>query len=280
MYRYSLGMYEKAMPDSMPLEEKMRAAKEAGFDHLELCVDLNEERAKRLEWADEEVGYWLNKSREIGLPFTSFSLSLLRRFPLGTPDDRVNEQSLDIIRSACRLAVGLGSRIMLINGYDVYDSPSTEETRTRFFQTMERALSICAEYGVMVGIENAERPFCKTIQDGVDICRKLPSPYLAVYGDIANATIAAEGDAGVAVRDILSGRGYLAALHLKDALPGQYRFHDFGRGMVDFDRCIRAAKAVNVHLFTAEIFCDEKGDPLAYAGQVARGLRGYLDRED
>ena len=31
MYRYSLGMYEKALPDGMPLEEKMKIAKESGI---------------------------------------------------------------------------------------------------------------------------------------------------------------------------------------------------------------------------------------------------------
>ena len=32
MYQYSLGMYEKAMPDDMPLQEKLQMAKECGFD--------------------------------------------------------------------------------------------------------------------------------------------------------------------------------------------------------------------------------------------------------
>ena len=42
MYSYSLGMYEKALPDAMPLEEKMVLARENGYDHIEFCVDLNE----------------------------------------------------------------------------------------------------------------------------------------------------------------------------------------------------------------------------------------------
>ena len=58
MYKYSLGMYEKALPDDMPLEEKMQLAKESGYDHVEFCVDLNEERAARLNWSVEEREKW------------------------------------------------------------------------------------------------------------------------------------------------------------------------------------------------------------------------------
>ena len=32
MYEYQLGIYEKAMPDEMPLEDKLLCAKELGYD--------------------------------------------------------------------------------------------------------------------------------------------------------------------------------------------------------------------------------------------------------
>ena len=166
---------------------------------------------------------------------------------------------------------------MLVNGYDVYGEPSTPETVARFYENLPKAIEICAYHGVILGIENAEMPFCSTISDAVGYCRRVPSPYFRVYGDIGNTTNAFDGDADRAEADILSGRGYVTSLHLKDSLPGEYRFRNYGEGHVDFRRCIAAARAIGVHLFTAEIFCDPARDYTAYVREVAAFLRGYLD---
>ena len=63
MYEYQLGLYEKAFPDDLPLEEKLLLSKELGYDFMEFCVDLNPQRAARLEgcpvrmaWAQELEG--------------------------------------------------------------------------------------------------------------------------------------------------------------------------------------------------------------------------------
>lgn len=126
-------MYEKALPDGMPLEEKMKIAKESGFDHVEFCVDLAPERAARLNWSKEEREKWRSLSVSMGVPFTTFSLSLLRKTPLGMLDRKKNEEAFRVIDEGCRLAVDLGSRVMLVNGYDVYGEPSTPETVARFY---------------------------------------------------------------------------------------------------------------------------------------------------
>lgn len=277
MYRYSLGMYEKALPDAMPLEEKMQIAKDSGFNHVEFCVDLNEERAARINWSCEEREKWRSLSVKMGVPFTTFSLSLLRRTPLGMLDPEKNEEAFRVIDEGCRLAVDLGSRVMLVNGYDVYDEPSTPQTVARFYENLPKAVSICAYHGVILGIENAEMPFCSSISDAVEFCRRVPSPFFRVYGDIGNDTNAFGGDAQRTVEDMLKGKGYVTSLHLKDSLPGQYRFRDYGKGHVDFARCIQAAKEMDVHLFTAEIFCDENRDYKGYVREVADFLHGYLD---
>ena len=270
-------MYEKALPDEMPLKEKMLIAKESGYDHLEFCVDLNEERAARLNWTQAERRKWRELSASVGMPFTTFSLSLLRKTPLGLLDPQKNREAFRVLDEGCRLAADLGCRVMLVNGYDVYDEPSTPETRARFFENLPIAVGICAYHGVIMGIENAEMPFCATVSDAVEICERVPSPYLRVYGDIGNDTNAFSGDTALTVRDLYRGKGYIASMHLKDSLPGEYRFRDYGKGHVDFERCVSAAREIGVHLFTAEIFCDKERDYIGYVKDVASFLRAYLD---
>ena len=44
---YALGLYEKAMPD-VSWEEKLKIAKEAGYDFVEISIDATEERISRV----------------------------------------------------------------------------------------------------------------------------------------------------------------------------------------------------------------------------------------
>ena len=49
MKKYSLGLYEKAMPGTLDWKEKLEAAKEAGYDFVEISIDATEEKIARLD---------------------------------------------------------------------------------------------------------------------------------------------------------------------------------------------------------------------------------------
>lgn len=57
MGNYRLGIYEKAMPDGMTLEEKLLLAKQTGFDYVELSIDETEEKIARLDFPKKD---WKN----------------------------------------------------------------------------------------------------------------------------------------------------------------------------------------------------------------------------
>ncbi len=54
MNEFCLGLYEKSMPDTLSLEEKLIAAKREGFDYLELSIDESDEKLARLDWDKSE----------------------------------------------------------------------------------------------------------------------------------------------------------------------------------------------------------------------------------
>ncbi len=278
MRAYDLGMYEKAVPDALPLEEKMRVAKNAGYDHLEFCVDLNEDRAARIYWSKEERRSWRSLAEDMNMPFTTFSLSLLRKYPLGSPEPGAWEKAKEILERGAELARDLGSRIILVNGYDVYDEPSTSDTQNRFYENLPKLAEICAANGVVIGIENAEAPFGNTVGKIRHIIEKANSPYVQIYADIANSANAAGGDTETAIRDLRSGSGHIVAMHLKDMVVGDYRYPYYGKGQVDFEKSIQLAAEMNVRIFTAELFCFDETRYAEVAGNVSRFLRGYLDK--
>ncbi len=54
--------------------------------------------------------------------------------------------------------------------------------------------------------------------------------------------------------DLQSGKGHLAAMHLKETVPGKYREIPYGTGHVDFNSAIRMARNMGVGLFVGEFW--------------------------
>ena len=51
---YSIGLYEKAMPDTLTWNEKFLAAKEAGYDFVEISIDASEAKIQIIYMTKEE----------------------------------------------------------------------------------------------------------------------------------------------------------------------------------------------------------------------------------
>lgn len=274
--KYTLSLYEKAMPDNMPLFEKLLACRDCGFDSMEFCVDLNPERGARLNWTARErralSGFLINN----GMRIATLSLSALRACPLGELDANQNARALDMLEKGAWMCCDIGSQIMLINGYDVYATPSAPETVERFGQNIAKAAEICASYGVILAIENAERPFMDSFSKVAEWVRRIDSPYLRIYGDIGNTFNALKGNAELALADFDKGRGITAAVHLKDSMPGEYRFTRYGEGHVDFARSIQKCLDIGVRMFTAELFYRERLNWREEAARVNAFLRGFF----
>lgn len=88
MKEYEIGLYEKAIRNSLSWKEKLLCAKECGYDYLELCVDASDERIARIYMSREERFELLELMYETKLPIRSMSVSALTKYALGDPDKR------------------------------------------------------------------------------------------------------------------------------------------------------------------------------------------------
>ena len=112
MKQYTLGLYEKAMPNELTLREKLDTAARCGFDRLELSVDESEEKLSRLEKPAQWRRELAVASLDAGVPVTTLCLSGHRKYPLGSHDPAVRRRSLEIMEGA--LALGAGkTRVVL-----------------------------------------------------------------------------------------------------------------------------------------------------------------------
>ncbi len=96
---YTLGLYEKAMPKDLTWKEKMLAAKEAGFDFIEISIDETDEKLARLDWSKEERLELVNLMKETGVPIRTMCLSGHRKYPLGSNDPEICSRGMEIMET-------------------------------------------------------------------------------------------------------------------------------------------------------------------------------------
>jgi len=260
MAGYRLGLYEKSMPWPLGLAEKLRATGAAGFDFLELSIDETPEKLARLGADAATRRAWVEAMFDTGVRVETMCLSGHRRFPIGSADAEVARRGMEIMADAVGLSADLGIRVIQLAGYDVYYSESTDDTRRRFADNLLRCVELAAARGVVLAFETMETEFMNTVEKAMRHVRRVDSPWLQLYPDVGNITNATHAAGTSPLDDLRTGRGRIAAVHLKETVPGKFREIPFGTGHVDFEGCIREALAMGVRLFVAELWAPADGD--------------------
>jgi predicted hexulose-6-phosphate isomerase len=272
---YLLGLYEKALPQELTWNERLNAAKAAGFDFLEISIDETDQRLARLDWTQQERQDLLDAVAKTGVPIKTMCLSGHRKYPLGSHDPLVRQRGLDIMEKAIQLACDLGIRIIQLAGYDVYYETGDQETRAFFLDNLTKSVQMASAQGVLLGFETMETAFMDTISKAMAYVDRIRSPYLGVYPDLGNLTNAAHLY-GLKLKDEFNaGQSHLFSMHIKDTVEGVYRNLQFGEGRVDFASGIALARAQGVGCFVAE--CWHLGDAdwqdtLSRASDFIRGF--------
>ncbi len=224
-----VGLYEKALPKAMTWEEKLNAARQTGFDFLEISIDDTDERIARLDWSQGEINHVKNLVQVTGIKIQSLSLSAHRRYPLGSAKTETRDKGLDIFKKAIDLALELNVRVMLLSGAEDYYQEVDDDTKARFLEYMGVGFELASSAGLMLALENWDIQI-NTMPRVMEYVDYFNSPWFQTYTDLGNLIFA-----GVDVVSQLDYvKGHIAALHVKDTLPGQLRYVSPGEGAVPF----------------------------------------------
>lgn len=253
----SLGVYEKAMPSFISWEERLKAARQAGFDFVEMSIDESDERLNRLDMGPEWKDAVLTAMQKADIRIESICLSAHRRFPMGSQMEAYREKSLEILEKSIVLARDLGIRTIQLAGYDVYYEASTEKTKQLFRENLKKAVDYASSHHVMLAFETMETPFLNTVQKCMNYVEEISSPWLQIYPDSGNLFNAAYSEGIHIKEDLERGRGHIISMHLKESSPGFFREVEFGKGMVDFPMVINQAMSLGIRRFVEEFWYDE-----------------------
>ena len=236
MFKMPVGLYEKALPDSLSWEERLAAAGQAGFDFMEISIDESDGRLSRLNWTASERAALRRSIANTGVKIMSMCLSGHRKYPLGSHSPEIRRQGQDILRKAIDFAGDVGLRVVQVMGYDVFYETSDDETRVNFIDGLRQGARWASQSGVMLGLENLDTPFVENLSTALSIIREIDSPWLRLYPDIGNLSAA-----GYYPPDELTlAKGQLLGVHVKDAMPKVIRGIPFEKGIVPFRETFQA----------------------------------------
>ncbi|MGL5544442.1 MAG: L-ribulose-5-phosphate 3-epimerase [Cetobacterium sp.] len=277
--RFPLGIYEKALPKDISWRERLKYAKNLGFDFVEISIDETDERLSRLDWSLEERKDFVSAILETGMRVPSMCFSGHRRFPLGSENSETRRKSLELMKKAIQLAVDLGIRNIQMAGYDVYYEDGNEKTRELYIDGMKQSLKWAEQANVMLSIEIMDHPFMSSITKYLEFDKILNSPFLTVYPDIGN--LSAWGNN---VREeILKGKNKISAIHLKDTLavteffPGKFKEVPFGDGCVDFIEFFKLLEEIDYNgPLLIEMWTEKSENPLKEIQNAKRWIENKM----
>lgn len=280
MKKYAIGLYEKAIRNSLSWKEKLECAKECGYDYLEICIDATDEKINRIYMTNDEKKKIIDNIFEVGIPIGSMSVSALTKYALGDTDDIIRNKGVEIAKKAIELASDLGARTVMLPGYDIYYGTSTVETKRLFLENIKKIAEVAERVGVMLGFETMENDFMNTTGKALKYVNMVDSAYLKIYPDAGNITNAAVANRHDVCEDLSLGKGKILALHLKETKPGVFREVPFLTGHVDFNKIIETAWKLGVRRYVTELWDvgnDSWKQDICFANE---SMRKILDKQN
>ncbi|HBS1262301.1 TPA: L-ribulose-5-phosphate 3-epimerase [Klebsiella pneumoniae] len=267
-----LGIYEKALPAGECWLERLKLAKALGFDFVEMSLDETDARLARLDWSPEQRLALVKAVAETGVRVPSMAH---RRFPLGSEDDAVRHQGLEIMRKAIRLAQDVGIRVIQLAGYDVYYQQANDETRRRFRDGLKQSVEMASRAQVTLAMEIMDYPLMNSISKALGYAHYLNNPWFQLYPDIGNLS-AWDNDVQM---ELKAGSGHIVAVHVKDTKPGVFKNVPFGEGVVDFERCFETLKQTGYcGPYLIEMWSETSADPLAEVAKARDWVKARMAR--
>jgi len=271
------GLYEKALPKQLGWEERLAAAKDAGYDFVEISIDETDERIARLSWNKNERTKLMESIHRLNIPILTMCLSGNRRYPIGSEREKTRNSGIQLIRNAIDFALDCGIRVIQLAGYDEYANPSTETTVRNFHDSLALCARYAQEKAVMLALETMENDLMDSITKAKTFVDSIQSPWLKIYPDLGNLCATGQD----VEREFRLGMQDIVAIHLKDTLPGIVRDIPFGSGNVDFVSFFRLMEEEHYSgLYVAEMWTDETNESIRAAKNARKFLADKIAQAD
>lgn len=210
-------------------EEKLTAAREAGFEGVEWDdITTPDEGVKMQELA-----------RKLEVPCHGVVFGGWHA-PLSDPDSAVQEKGLAGMRNAITSAKAIGVETCLLVPAVVKPEVRYDEAYKRSQDNVRKLVAHAEENKVTICLENVWNKFLLSPMEFARYIDEINSPYVKMYFDVANSTVQGFSEHWM---QVLGDR--IRKFDVKDFSRKDHKFVPIGDGDVNFPEITRLLKAAN-----------------------------------
>jgi hexulose-6-phosphate isomerase len=255
--------FNMIQPRDLPVLDKFKAAKEAGFEEIELPTTPDQARAEEM----------LAASKQTGLRIHSVMNQAHWNSPLSSADTAVVEKSLEGMRASLNNAKLWGADTVLLVPAVVNPETPYAAAWERSQKQIKKLLPLAQQNKVVIGIEEVWNKFLLSPIEMAKYVDEFKSPWVKAYFDVGN--VAFYGYPHDWIRTL--GKR-IVKLHFKDFSyrKGQTQFGNLGEGDVNF-QAVHAALAEIGYKGSATL--ELSGGNLDYLKDVNRRFERILNGE-
>lgn len=225
-----------SVPPGSSVEQAMKAAKQAGFQAIELAVDETGELS--LETNADDLARIKQLAASVGLQLPTVATGLGWRYPVIGPDPDICAKGRDVVLKCLEVAQALGAEVVLCVPGSVTDEYAYDRALEELVGAFRELGPEAQSRGVVIGIENVWNKFMLSPVEFAGLIDEINHPYVQAYFDVGNVVLTGFPDQWIR---ILGDR--IRAIHFKDfksSIGTIQGFIDLLEGDVPWDRVMEA----------------------------------------
>jgi L-ribulose-5-phosphate 3-epimerase len=249
----------------LPYAQRFAAAREAGFDAIEMQTISREDEAAEIKDA----------ATKSGLRIHSVMNADHWRFPLSSSDRDVVNRSVGGMETSLRNAALWGADAVLLVPAVVDQATSYRDAWTRSQRVIrERLLPLARELKVIIAVEEVWNKFLLSPIEFVRYVDELDSPWLKAYFDVGNVVFYGFPQDWIRTLGPRTVKVHLKDFRL-DRPNGRFAWTNIGDGDIDWLEVRRAFDDAGYKgFFTTEVAAGDAAYLKDLAGRVDRFLAG------
>ena len=178
------GVNAWCFPGHYSTDAVLENAARIGYDGVEL--NLDEEGMDPFRMTEGEATSIKRRAEGLGLKLPSLSTGLFWKYDLGNPERKIRERGAEIIRRGCRIAAGLGAKVLLVVPAVASPKVPYDQTWRLSKEAILSAADVAEEVDVLIGIENVWNHFLYSPAEFKSYLKDVGHKRVKAYFDVGN----------------------------------------------------------------------------------------------
>jgi hexulose-6-phosphate isomerase len=248
------GVIISMLPKSLSLEDKLKMARDVGFDEVECHTITDEREAEALKAASEKTRVKIH----------SVMNSAHWQYPLSSADPAVVKKSMEGMETSLRNAHLLGCDTVLLVPAVVNAETRYKDAWDRSVRQIKQLIPLAQKLKVVIAVEEVWNKFLLSPLEFVQYVDQFKSPWVKAYVDVGNMVLF-----GYPQDWIRTVGSRMVKVHLKDFRfqKRQAEFVPLREGEIDWPEVYKALAEVK---FSGTATVELPGGDEAYLREVSR----------